>query len=50
MESLITKPIITNGGHVFFSIITKNIKIHCAVYKPTQMTDIAKELIIGDKI
>jgi tRNA(Ile2)-agmatinylcytidine synthase len=45
-----SKPIITNGGHVFFSIITKNIKIHCAVYKPTQMTDIAKELIIGDKI
>ena len=45
-----SKPIITNGGHVFFSIITKNTEIHCAVYKPTQMTDIARELIIGDKI
>ena len=45
-----SKPITTNGGHVFFSIITKNTKIHCAVYKPTQITDIARELIIGDKI
>ena len=43
-----SKPTITKGGHVFFSIIVKNIKIHCAVYKPTRITDIAKELIIGD--
>ena len=43
-----SKPTITKGGHVFFSIIVKNIKIHCAVYKPTQITEIAKELIIGD--
>ena len=45
-----TKPIVTKGGHIFFSIISKNIKIHCAVYKPTQITGIAKELIVGDKI
>jgi tRNA(Ile2)-agmatinylcytidine synthase len=45
-----SRPIVTKGGHVFFSIIVKNIKIHCAVYKPTRITDIAKELIVGDKI
>ena len=43
-----TKPIVTKGGHVFFSIIVNNIKINCAVYKPTQITDVAKELIVGD--
>ena len=45
-----SKPIVTKGGHVFFTIISKNKKIHCAVYKPTKITDIAKELIVGDKI
>jgi tRNA(Ile2)-agmatinylcytidine synthase len=45
-----SKPIVTKGGHVLFSINVKNIKIHCAVYKPTQITNIAKELIVGDKI
>ena len=45
-----SKPIVTKGGHVFFSITVDNIKIHCAVYKPTRITDIAKELIVGDKI
>ena len=45
-----SKPTITKGGHVFFSINIKNTKIHCAVYKPTRITNIAKELIIGDKI
>ena len=45
-----TKPIVTKGGHVFFSMIVNNVKIHCAVYKPTRITNIAKELIIGDII
>jgi len=45
---VIKKPIVTKGGHVFFSIIVDNIKINCAVYKPTRITDVAKELIIGD--
>tara|TARA_Y100000590_G_scaffold441592_1_gene568569 strand:+ start:65 stop:1384 length:1320 start_codon:yes stop_codon:yes gene_type:complete len=45
-----SKPTVTKGGHVFFSMITKNKRIHCAVYKPTQITDIANKLIIGDKI
>jgi tRNA(Ile2)-agmatinylcytidine synthase len=45
-----TNPVVTKGGHVFFSIITNNVKIHCAVYKPTRITDIAKELIVGDII
>ena len=45
---VIKKPTVTKGGHVFFSIIVDNIKINCAVYKPTRITDVAKELIIGD--
>ena len=45
-----SKPIVTKGGHVFFTILAQNKKIHCAVYKPTKITDIAKELIKGDKI
>ena len=45
---VIKKPIVTKGGHVFFSIIVDNVKINCAVYKPTRITDVAKELIVGD--
>jgi len=45
---VITKPIVTKGGHVFFLIIVDNVKINCAVYKPTRITDVAKELIVGD--
>ena len=45
-----SKPVVTKGGHVFFTIICKKKKIHCAVYKPTKITNIAKELIVGDKI
>ena len=45
---VIKKPIVTKGGHVFFTIIVDNVKINCAVYKPTRITDVAKELIIGD--
>ena len=47
---IMTKPIVTKGGHVFFSITVNNIKINCAVYKPTRITDVAKELIVGDII
>ena len=45
-----SKPTINRGGHVFFSIVVNGTKIHCAVYKQTRITDIANELIIGDKI
>ena len=45
-----SKPIVTKGGHVFFSIVSKSITIHCAVYKPTRITDIANKLIVGDII
>ena len=45
---VIKKPIVTKGGHVFFTIIVDNVKINCAVYKPTRITDVAKELIVGD--
>jgi len=41
-------PIIEKGGHVFFMINTKGKNIRCGVYKPTQITHIAKNLTIGD--
>jgi len=44
------KPVIEQGGHVFFSIQVKDRKIKCAVYKPTKITKIAQNLIPGDKI
>ena len=44
------KPITEQGGHVFFSIQVKDRKIRCAVYKPTKITKIAQNLILGDKI
>jgi len=44
------KPVTRQGGHVFFSIQVKDRKIACAVYKPTKITQIAQDLIVGDKI
>jgi len=44
------KPVTEQGGHVFFSIQVKDRKIRCAVYKPTKITQIAQNLISGDKI
>ena len=44
------KPVIERGGHVFFSIKVKDRKIRCAVYKPTKITNVAQNLILGDKI
>ena len=44
------KPITQRGGHVLFSIQVKDRKIRCAVYKPTKITQVAKDLIVGDKI
>ena len=44
------QPVIQHGGHVFFSMETKESKIRCAVYKPTKITQVAQELIPGDKI
>ena len=41
-------PSIEKGGHVFFMINTKCKNIRCGVYKPTQITHIAKNLTIGD--
>ena len=43
-------PVTQRGGHVFFSIQVKDRKIKCAVYKPTKITKVAKDLIVGDKI
>ena len=43
-------PIIEKGGHVFFMINTKGKNIRCGVYKPTQITHIAKNLTIGDTV
>jgi len=44
------KPVTEQGGHVFFSIQVKDRKIRCAVYRPTKITKIAQNLILGDKI
>jgi len=43
-------PVTEQGGHVFFLIKVKDRKIRCAVYKPTKITQIAQNLIPGDKI
>jgi len=45
-----SKPVTEQGGHVFFSIQVKDQKIRCAIYKPTKITKIARNLIHGDKI
>ena len=45
-----SRPIIQQGGHVFFSIQVEDKKIKCAVYKPTKMTQVIQDLIPGDKI
>ena len=45
-----SKPITQQGGHVFFSIRIKDKNIMCAVYKPTKITYVAQNLIVGDKI
>ena len=44
------KPVIEQGGHVFFSIQVKDRKIRCAVYRPTKITKVAQNLIPGDKV
>jgi len=43
-------PKIVKGGHVFFTIISKNHEFWCAVYKETGISTIASNLIIGDEI
>ena len=45
-----TRPVIQIGGHVFFSVRSGNDIFRCAVYKPTKITNIARNLIIGDRI
>lgn len=42
------EPKVGKGGHVIFSIVKDNKKIHCAVYKPTGLTQIASKIIKGD--
>ena len=43
-------PKIVKGGHVFFTINSKNNEFWCAVYKETGMLKTASNLIIGDEI
>ena len=45
-----TIPSVMKGGHVFFSVRSENHTFRCAVYKPTKITNIARNLIIGDRI
>lgn len=44
------KPYTVLGGHVFFSISVNDIKVKCAIYKPTKLTFIAEKLIEGDMV
>ena len=44
------KPIMMQGGHVFFSMMVNGKKVKCGVYKPTKITKIAQNLILNDKI
>ncbi len=48
--SVLDKPQITKGGHVFFSLDCNGEKINCAVYKETGITHVALGLIKEDKI
>ena len=43
-------PKIVKGGHVFFKILSQNHEFWCAIYKPTGLSTIALNLIVGDKI
>jgi tRNA(Ile2)-agmatinylcytidine synthase len=47
---VLDKPKISKGGHIFFSLSLTLSKIMCAVYKPTGITHIAQNLVIGDKV
>lgn len=43
-------PKVVKGGHVFFTIVSKNHEFWCAVYKETGISTVASNLIIGDNI
>jgi len=43
-------PKIVKGGHVFFKLLSQNHEFWCAIYKPTGISTIALNLIVGDKI
>jgi len=45
-----SNPKTEKGGHVFFMVKTKGKEIRCAVYKPTRITHIAKNLTVGDVV
>ena len=44
------EPKVGKGGHAIFSIIKDDEKVHCAVYKPTDLTQIASKIIRGDLV
>ena len=48
--TILEKPLVKFGGHVFFSISTKNKTIPCAVYKESGITNRIMELDVGDKV
>ena len=45
-----SRPKTQKGGHVLFSLVTKGQKINCAIYRPTKITTVALELVVGDKV
>jgi len=48
--TVLREPIMEKGGHVFFSILSKNIEVRCAVYEPTGITNEIMDLKNGDKV
>ncbi|HXV51093.1 MAG TPA: DUF1743 domain-containing protein, partial [Nitrosopumilaceae archaeon] len=45
-----SRPQIEKGGHVFFSLTTKDYKINCAVYRQTKITTVALDLAVDDEV
>ena len=48
--TILQKPLVKFGGHVFFTISTEKKTITCAVYKESGITNHIMELDIGDKV
>jgi len=43
-------PVMHAGGHATFSLNSDGVDVRCAVYKPTGLSSVAMDLIVGDKI
>ena len=48
--TICNEPRIIRGGHILFGVMTNDICVWCAVYRPTGITSIAASLILGDHV